>query len=135
MKKSNIAGKNIADESYLTVAASFAPPPPVAGDCAGVLPEFGRIRDVERIFAIKRGLLYRKINDGTIRSISLRERGKKFGCRLIYLASVRQWLYGELAKQNPSPTPELKTISNLAHCDNTDPHSVNNTDRSANRKI
>ncbi len=56
-------------------------------------PEFGRWRDVERLFGVKRGLLYRKIKDGTIKSISLREPGKKFGCRLIYLPSVRTWLH------------------------------------------
>jgi len=73
---------------------------PAAGDCGGLLPEFGRVRDVERIFGIKRGILYRKIADGSIRSVSLREPGKKFGCRLIHMASVRDWLHREMESQN-----------------------------------
>jgi len=88
--------------------------PPAAGNCSGVQPEFGRAHDVERIHGIKRGKLYQKIKDGTVKSISLREPGKKFGCRLIYLPSVSAWLHGELAKQNP-PVPAADVCP-----DNTD---------------
>jgi len=80
--------------------------PPAPSDCVGALPEFGRWRDVERLYGIKRGILYRKIADGTIKSVSLREPGKKFGVRLIYLQSVRDWLHRELEAQNPSNHPD-----------------------------
>jgi hypothetical protein len=73
---------------------------PTVGDFGAILPEFGRVRDVEHHFGIKRGILYRKIGDGTIRSISLREPGRKFGIRLIHMASVRAWLLQELETQN-----------------------------------
>ena len=69
------------------------------GDCAQVLPEFGRWRDVQQMFGIKRGTLYRLIADGKIRSITLREPGRKFGRRLIHLQSVREHLHALMAKQ------------------------------------
>ena len=72
------------------------------GDCAQVLPEFGRWQDVQRHFGIKRSTLYRLIADGKIRSITLREPGRKFGCRLIHLQSVREHLHAVLAKQRIS---------------------------------
>jgi len=56
------------------------------------LPEFGRWRDVERLFGIKRGTLYNLINEGKIKSVMLRRKGNVHGCRLIHLASVSQYL-------------------------------------------
>jgi hypothetical protein len=75
---------------------TFTIEPVASGDTSGCVPEFGRWQDVQRIYGIKRGILYRKIADGTIQSISLREPGKRFGCRLIYLPSVRAWLHSLL---------------------------------------
>ena len=63
------------------------------------LPEFGRWQDVQRLFGIKRGTLYRLIGDGKVRSITLRKPGRKFGCRLIHLQSVRDFLQALMAKQ------------------------------------
>jgi hypothetical protein len=89
---------NRSQEKLLTLLVQS----PVAGDCSNLPPEFGRWQDVRRLYGIKRGYLYTKIQDGTIESISLREPGKKFGCRLIYLPSVRAWLHSLLkAQQNP----------------------------------
>lgn len=62
------------------------------------LPEFGRWRDVERLFGIKRGTLYNLINEGKIKSVMLRRKGNVHGCRLIHLASVSQYL-NQLLKQ------------------------------------
>ena len=59
---------------------------------AALLPEFGRVGDVERIFALKRGLTYRAIKNGDIKSVVIRQKGAKTGARLIHLASVRDWL-------------------------------------------
>jgi hypothetical protein len=64
--------------------------------------EFGRFSDLNNGFGIKRGIAYRAIKDGKIKSITLREPGKKFGCRLIYLPSVRAWLRSLLEEQNPT---------------------------------
>ena len=63
------------------------------------LPEFGRARDVERHFAIKRGFLYKLLKEGRVRSISLREPGRKFGVRLFYLPGIRAMLLKKLAEQ------------------------------------
>jgi len=63
------------------------------------LPEFGRWRDVERLFGIKRGTLYNLINEGKIKSVMLRHKGNVHGCRLIHLASVSQHLNGLMETQ------------------------------------
>lgn len=82
---------------------SFATTNPATGDeLSGApqpLPEFGRTRDVERLFGLKRGITYRLIADGSIKSIVLRKRGNKTGVRLIHLASVRAFLLGQLHEQ------------------------------------
>ena len=76
-----------------TCKPSVAPAEPLA--------EFGRIRDVERLFGIKRGVLYRLIQRGLVRSVVLREAGRATGCRLVHLASVRAYLHELMAAQNP----------------------------------
>jgi hypothetical protein len=48
--------------------------PVQAGDCSRVLPEFGRVGDVQRIFGVRRGILYRWIQDRRVKSVLLRER-------------------------------------------------------------
>jgi hypothetical protein len=58
----------------------------------GVMPEFGRWRDVEELFGIKRGTLYNLMAEGKIKSVSIRRRGNVHGCRLIHLQSVRDYL-------------------------------------------
>ena len=59
---------------------------------AATLPEFGRWRDVERLFGIKRGTLYNLMAEGKVKSVVLRRKGNVHGCRLIHLASVSQYL-------------------------------------------
>ena len=56
------------------------------------LPEFGRWRDVERLFGIKRGTLYNLMAEGKVKSVILRHKGNVHGCRLIHLASVSQYI-------------------------------------------
>ena len=87
---------------YQKLAAGSKAREPHAGTEGAVLPEFGRWQDVQRQFGIKRGTLYRLIADGKIRSITLREPGRKFGCRLIHLQSVREHLHALMAKQTIS---------------------------------
>jgi hypothetical protein len=64
------------------------------------LPEFGRWRDVERLFGITRGTLYNLIGMGKVKSVVLRRKGNVHGCRLIYLASVSQYLNSLMEEQN-----------------------------------
>lgn len=63
------------------------------------LPEFGRWRDVERHFGIKRGTLYNLMAEGKVKSVLLRRKGNVHGCRLIHLASVSQYINGQLEAQ------------------------------------
>jgi len=63
------------------------------------LPEFGRWRDVERHFGIKRGTLYNLINEGKIKSVMLRRKGNVHGCRLIHLASISEYLNSMMNQQ------------------------------------
>ena len=63
------------------------------------LPEFGRWRDVERHFGIKRGTLYNLMAEGKVKSVFLRHKGNVHGCRLIHLASVSEYLNGLLETQ------------------------------------
>ena len=62
--------------------------PVQSGDCFSVQPEFGRVPDCQRLFGIKRG----------IKTVLLRERGNKHGIRLIYLQSVRDYLYANMER-------------------------------------
>lgn len=66
--------------------------PVQAGDTTGLAPEFGRWRDVERLYGIKRGCLYALLSDGRVKGCLLRVRGQKSGVRLIDLGSVRDYI-------------------------------------------
>lgn len=70
-----------------------------AGNCDNVLPEFGRVEDVRRIFGVKRGILYRWIRENRIKSVLIREPGNKQGIRLIHLQSVREHLFSKMEEQ------------------------------------
>ena len=67
---------------------------------SAAIPEFGRWRDVERLFGIKRGTLYNLIAEGKVKSVVLRRKGNIHGCRLFHLASVSQHLNSLMAEQN-----------------------------------
>ena len=58
--------------------------------------EFGRWRDVERHFGIKRGTLYNLMAEGKVKSVVLRRKGNIHGCRLFHLASISAYLNGLL---------------------------------------
>src|SRR5690349_5873717 len=66
------------------------------GDCSGVQPEFGRVPDCQRLFGIKRGILYRWIQERRIKTVLLREPGNVHGIRLIHLQSLREYLYARM---------------------------------------
>jgi hypothetical protein len=63
-----------------------------SGNTSNTMPEFGRVNDVQKLFGIKRGILYRWIGDGKVKSVCLREPGNKQGVRLIHLQSVRDYI-------------------------------------------
>lgn len=70
------------------------------GEQPAALPEFGRWRDVERLFGIKRGTLYNLIAEGRVKSVILRRKGNVHGCRIIHLASVSAYLNSLMREQN-----------------------------------
>ena len=76
--------------------------PAHAGSCAGILPEFGRWQDVQRLFGIKRGVLYILLTEGKVKSVSMRRKGNKHGCRLFYLPGISEYLHSLLKAQHPS---------------------------------
>jgi hypothetical protein len=80
-----------------TADAKLTAAPIETGASSSFLPEFGRIPDVERLFGLKRGLTYRAIKNGDIKSVVIRQKGAKTGARLVHLASVRDWLNKQLA--------------------------------------
>jgi hypothetical protein len=70
--------------------------PVEVGNRNGVLPEFGRVKDVQDIFGVKRGIAYRWMNQGKIKSVLIREPGNIQGVRLIHLASVRNYINSQM---------------------------------------
>jgi hypothetical protein len=60
---------------------------------AGCEAEFLDLKGVERFFGLKRTLIYEFIRKGAVRSVSLRKPGARTGKRLIYVASLRQFLW------------------------------------------
>jgi hypothetical protein len=77
--------------------AEMTTSPVKSGDTSGLLPEFGRWQDVQRLFGIKRGTLYNLIKAGQVKSCLLRVKGTKSGVRLVHLASVRQMIMEQMA--------------------------------------
>jgi len=70
-----------------------------ASDLSETEPEFVRIPYLNRQAGIKRGLAYRKIRDGTFKSVLIREPGNKSGIRLVFWASVKEYLHKLMAEQ------------------------------------
>jgi hypothetical protein len=61
-------------------------------DLSNAQPEFGRLRDVKRLYGLPRGTTYNLLKLGRIRGVNLRVTGRKSGCRLIDLQSVRDYI-------------------------------------------
>lgn len=66
------------------------------GNTSGVLPEFGRTIDVQRLFGIKRGTLYTLSRQGKVKSCLLRVAGQKSGVRLWHLQSIRDFIHSQM---------------------------------------
>ena len=74
------------------------------GQCADAEPEFVRVPQLYPRVGIKRGVAYRKINDGTFKSVVLREPGNTQGVRLVYWPSVKAYLHRLMAEQAENQT-------------------------------
>src|SRR5664279_2706845 len=74
-------------------------------------PEFGRIRDVELAYGLKRGTTYNLLSSGRIRGCVLRVKGKKSGVRLIDMESVGPYIRAQMDQQNiaADSSPSLKS--------------------------
>jgi hypothetical protein len=70
--------------------------PVEAGAIASHLPEFGRVPDLERLFGLKRGVVYQLIRRGKIKTVCLRQPGSFTGTRLVHLQSVRDFLHSRV---------------------------------------
>ena len=76
-----------------TTTALVAP-----GNFSDAAKEFGRTKDVERIFSVKRGTLYNAEKLGLVRGVLLRLRGQKSGIKLWDMRSIENWIRGEMEK-------------------------------------
>ena len=66
---------------------------PVApADFTGAKKEFGRTKDVEQIYSLKRGSLYNAEKLGHVRGVLLRLRGHKSVVELWDMQSVEDWI-------------------------------------------
>ncbi len=90
-------------KAVLGQAMGLTTAPVEAGSVNGVMPEFGRWQDVQRLFGIKRGTLYNLVAAGMVKSVSLRRKGMKQGCRLFYLPGISAMLKEMLECQGASP--------------------------------
>jgi hypothetical protein len=72
--------------------------PVTPGDFSDMAKEFGRTKDVERIFSVKRGTLYNAEKLGLVRGVLLRLRGQKSGVKLWDMRSIENWIRGEMQK-------------------------------------
>jgi hypothetical protein len=80
---------------FLSVTTAPARP----GDFNDTAKEFGRTKDVERVFSVKRGTLYNAEKLGLVRGVLLRLRGQKSGVKLWDMHSIEQWIRSEMEKR------------------------------------
>ena len=66
--------------------------PVTPGDFSDMAKEFGRTKDVERIFSMKHGTLYNAEKLGLVRGVLLRLRGQKSGVKLWDMRSIENWI-------------------------------------------
>ena len=86
-------------KDFLSGSPSSAITAPVTpGDFSDTAKEFGRTKDVERIFSVKRGTLYNAEKLGLVRDVLLRLRGQKSGVKLWDMRSIENWIRGEMQK-------------------------------------
>jgi hypothetical protein len=87
MKRTNKIQAKLINQNTIT-------PPAVA---SGQLdPEFAGHAKIRELFGLSRSHAYRLFQEGRIRSVSLRERGKTRGRRLFDVQSVRAYLLAHM---------------------------------------
>jgi hypothetical protein len=74
--------------------------PVTPGDFSDAAKEFGRTKDVERVFSVKRGTLYNAEKLGLVRGVLLRVRGQKSGVKLWDMRSIEQWIRREMGNND-----------------------------------
>lgn len=79
--------------------ASYTIAPVAVSSIGPTEPEFVRLATLFALAGIKRGIANRKIQDGTFKSVLLREKGNKQGVRLIHWPSVKNYLHALMADQ------------------------------------
>ena len=62
--------------------------------------EWARERQITEQFGLSHMILYSLRKEGKIRSVSLRGDGKKYGARLYNVASIRDYLASQEAKES-----------------------------------
>ncbi len=77
------------------------------GNLNGVLPEFGRWRDVQNLYGLKRGLLHLLVTEGKIKSVLIRRRGNVHGTRYYYLSSVSAYMHSLMAEQGSQNNSQI----------------------------
>jgi len=87
---------NAIEHKRATAGANLTAAPIEPGASGSILPEFGRVPDIERIYGLKRGLCYSLIAGGQIKSVCIRKPGAKTGVRLVQLESVRAFLNSQM---------------------------------------
>src|SRR5208283_703347 len=80
------------------------------GNFTGVLPEFGRAADLQKHFGIRRGTAYNLLAAGKIRGVLLRVKGRKSGCRLFDMGSVRDLTFWNYRVRALMITPRTRKL-------------------------
>jgi DNA-binding Xre family transcriptional regulator len=62
-------------------------------------PEWAREKEITARFGLTHNILYSLRREGKIRSVSLREEGKKYGARLYHVESICQFLASMEARE------------------------------------
>lgn len=70
--------------------------PVQAGNFNNAAKEFGRTKDVEYVFSVKRGSLYNAEKLGLVRGVKLRLRGSKSGIKLWDMKSIAEWIRSQM---------------------------------------
>lgn len=101
-------GNEIRTGSTIQKPAGFVPnmpsiltaAPAELGNFKGVMPEFGRAKDVQYISGIKRGLLHLLVAEGKIKSVLIRRKGNVHGTRYYSIQSVISYLNNLMEEQS-----------------------------------
>ncbi|WP_397379887.1 hypothetical protein [Prosthecobacter sp.] len=70
---------------------------PPQSAAVNALPEFADHRTARALFGLSRSHLYNLVNEGKIRSVSIRKPGALKGRRLFVCASIRDFLHSQVA--------------------------------------